>query len=118
MTDQQWDRLLTRIGKLDIVYSDTEAGVAHITNQKNGHTHRTTLTTCDCPDHMGHKGGSYDGWCKHIWARRLSTWCPRCHKTMWVDHDDNFACGGCDWTIMGGLIRKNRANRSVVSKVA
>ena len=106
MNDETLDRLVKRIDDLDVHFLPT--GKASVINPENGHRHKVTLTDCDCEDFANRNGGTYDGLCKHIIARRIYEPCPMCGGHMALNEFDDFVCRNCGYAVMGSIVRLRR----------
>lgn len=117
MDDRRLAQLNDRLLELEVQYPEGQPGVSVVVNRANGHVHQVTLTTCDCADYQRRDGGSYDEWCKHIWAVRLSESCPICGDTMILNcTTDDFECSGCKYAMMGVIVRERRTAREVQAR--
>ena len=106
MSDDTMERLVERLEDLEVNF--LSSGDAMVMNLHNGRGHLATLTSCDCEDFARRNGGTYDGLCKHILARRLMEPCPICGQRMHVDRLDNFVCEVCGYAVMGSIVRTRR----------
>jgi len=111
MSDEQLTQLTDRLDDLDVHF--LSSGKAFVMNVSNGHSHEVTLTSCDCADFEKRNGGTYDGLCKHIVARRLTEACPICGDVMHYETQilEQFVCEGCGYARMSEIVRQDRKER-------
>jgi len=108
MSGEQAAKLTERLDDLDVHY--LSSGKAFVMNAGNGSSHTVTLDSCDCEDFQGRNGGTYDGICKHIAARRLTERCLICGGVMHYESQiiEQFVCEDCAYARMASIVIEDR----------